>query len=87
MTHRRTLVQHKLTIPSAAPDIPERAVTRRALAHFLERNQCPHCLGWSAGARRLAEQMAGQRGHMRPCSCTEPVAPTGQEPLDFGGAA
>lgn len=60
---------------------------KQVLFRFLERNQCPHCLGWSAGARRLAEQMAGQRGHMRPCSCTEPVAPTGQEPLDFGGAA
>lgn len=87
MTHPRTLVQHKPTVPRAASDIPERAVTRRALAHFLERNQCPHCLGWNTGTRRLAEQMAGQRGQLRPCVCDGPIVATGQDELDFGGAA
>jgi hypothetical protein len=58
-----------------------------ALLRFLVRNQCPHCLGWSAGARRMAEQAAGRRAHIRACVCTGRVAPAGQEHFDFGGAA
>jgi hypothetical protein len=58
-----------------------------ALARFLASNQCPHCLGWNDGERRLAEQIAGRPGRMRPCVCNGPVVATGQEPLDFGGAA
>jgi hypothetical protein len=58
-----------------------------ALARFLHENQCRHCLGWTLGARRLAEQIAGRRGHMRPCVCGRTIVATGQEELDFGGAA
>lgn len=59
----------------------------QVLLRFLTENQCALCLGWNAGARQHAEQMAGRPGWLRPCSCTETVAPTGQKPLDFGGAA
>lgn len=88
---RRLHVRYKPSPPAPTAEHAEphpRAVGRRALARFLTRNQCPHCLGWSAGARRLAEQMAGRRGHIRSCCCGSTVVPAGgQESLDFGGAA
>lgn len=57
------------------------------IAHFLTENQCRWCLGWSVGARLLAGQIAGRPGRMRPCVCDGILIATGQEQLDFGGAA
>lgn len=70
-----------LTAPEPArPQVPY-------LVRFLELNQCTWCLGWNDGQRRMAEQIAGRPARMRPCVCDRPVVATGQEPLDFGGAA
>lgn len=58
-----------------------------ALLRFLTLNQCTECLGWTAGTRRMAEQVAGRRAQIQACVCGGQIVPSGQESLDFGGAA
>lgn len=82
MTPARHHIPGRFVGRLVATDHPPR--NEPGLARFLAENQCPHCLGWSAGARRLAGQIAGRAGRMRSCVC---AGATGQEQLDFGGAA
>lgn len=69
------------------PPTPRRPLDARLL-QFLTENQCTTCLGWSAGARRLAERFVGRRARIRPCVCHgAKAAPAGQGELEVGGVA